>query len=129
MQARTAMLHGRPVTYAEAGAGPVLLLVHGMGGGCENWREVINPLARRYTVVAPDLPGHDASPPGNGDYSIGALAAGLRDLLLALGHQHAALVGHSLGGPIAMQLAYRFPELAERLVLVSSGQAVVSVRR
>ena len=52
------MLHGRPVTYAEAGAGPVLLLVHGMGGGYENWREVIEPLARRRTVVAPDLPGH-----------------------------------------------------------------------
>jgi pimeloyl-ACP methyl ester carboxylesterase len=115
------MLHGRPVTYAEAGAGPVLLLVHGMGGGYENWREVIEPLARRHTVVAPDLPGHGASPPGNGDYSIGALAAGLRDLLLALGHEHATLVGHSLGGGIAMQLAYQFPDLAERLVLVSSG--------
>lgn len=121
MEPRTAMLHGRPVTYAEAGAGPVLLLVHGMGGGCENWREVIEPLARRYTVVAPDLPGHGASAPGSGDYSIGALAVGLRDLLLALGHERATLVGHSLGGGIAMQLAYQYPELAERLVLVSSG--------
>jgi pimeloyl-ACP methyl ester carboxylesterase len=115
------MLHGRAVNYAEAGAGPVLLLVHGMGGGYENWREVIEPLARRYTVIAPDLPGHGASAPGNGDYSIGALAVGLRDLLLALGHERATLVGHSLGGGIAMQLAYQFPELAERLVLVSSG--------
>jgi pimeloyl-ACP methyl ester carboxylesterase len=115
------MLHGHPVTYAEAGAGPVLLLVHGMGGGFENWREVIEPLAHRYTVIAPDLPGHGASAPGNGDYSIGALAVGLRDLLLALGHERATLVGHSLGGGIAMQLAYQFPELAERLVLVSSG--------
>lgn len=115
------MLHGRLVTYAEAGAGPVLLLVHGMGGGYENWREVIEPLARRYTVVAPDLPGHGASAAGSGDYSIGALAVGLRDLLLALGHDRATLVGHSLGGGIAMQLAYQFPELAERLVLVSSG--------
>ncbi|HTX12974.1 MAG TPA: alpha/beta fold hydrolase [Solirubrobacteraceae bacterium] len=121
MEPRTARLHGRPVTYAEVGAGPVLLLVHGMGGGYENWREVIEPLARRYTVVAPDLPGHGASAPGNGDYSIGALAAGLRDLLVALGHERATLVGHSLGGGIAMQLAYQFPELAERLVLVSSG--------
>jgi len=121
MEPKTVMLHGRPVTYASAGAGPVLLLVHGMGGGYENWREVIGPLARRYTVVAPDLPGHGASAPSNGDYSIGALAAGLRDLLLTLGHQRATLVGHSLGGGIAMQLAYQFPELAERLVLVSSG--------
>jgi pimeloyl-ACP methyl ester carboxylesterase len=114
-------MHGRPVIYAEAGAGPVLLLVHGMGGGYENWREVIAPLARRYTVIAPDLPGHGASAPSNGDYSVGALAVGLRDLLLALGHERATLVGHSLGGGIAMQLAYQFPELAERLVLVSSG--------
>ena len=121
MEPRTAMLHGRPVTYAAAGAGPVLLLIHGMGGGYENWREVIEPLARRHTVVAPDLPGHGASAPGNADYSIGALAVGLRDLLLALGHERATLVGHSLGGGIAMQLAYQFPELAERLVLVSSG--------
>jgi pimeloyl-ACP methyl ester carboxylesterase len=90
-------------------------------GGYENWREVIEPLAHRYTVIAPDLPGHGASPPGNGDYSTGALAAGLRDLLLALGRERATLVGHSLGGGIAMRLAYQFPELAERLVLVSSG--------
>ena len=121
IEPRTAMLHGRPVTYAEAGAGPVLLLVHGMGGGYENWREVIEPLAHRYTVIAPDLPGHGTSAPGKGDYSTGALAVGLRDLLVALGHERATLVGHSLGGGIAMQLAYQFPELAERLVLVSSG--------
>jgi pimeloyl-ACP methyl ester carboxylesterase len=115
------MLHGRAVTYAQTGAGPVLLLIHGMGGDYENWREVIGPLALRYTVIAPDLPGHGASASGSGDYSVGALAVGLRDLLLALGHERATLIGHSLGGGIAMQLAYQFPELAERLVLVSSG--------
>ena len=121
MESKTATLHGRSMTYAEAGEGPVLLLVHGMGGGYENWREVIGPLSRSHTVVAPDLPGHGASAPGNGDYSVGALAVGLRDLMLALGHERATLVGHSLGGGIAMQLAYQFPEFAERLVLVSSG--------
>ena len=121
MEPRTIRLHGRAVTYAQAGAGPVLLLVHGMGAGYENWREVIGPLAHNYTVVAPDLPGHGASAPSSGDYSVGALAVGLRDLLLALGHERATLVGHSLGGGIAMQLAYQFPALAERLVLVSSG--------
>jgi pimeloyl-ACP methyl ester carboxylesterase len=103
------------------GTGPVLLLIHGMGGSYENWREVMEPLARRHRVIAPDLPGHGTSAPGAGDYSLGALATGLRDLLLALGHDRATLVGHSLGGGIAMQLAYQFPELAERLVLVSSG--------
>jgi len=121
MHSRTIMLHGRPVTYAQAGSGPVLLLIHGMGGTFENWQEVIDPLAREHTVIAPDLPGHGASAPGAGDYSIGALAAVLRDLLIALGHERATLVGHSLGGGIAMQFAYQFPEMAERLVLVSSG--------
>jgi pimeloyl-ACP methyl ester carboxylesterase len=117
----TATLHGRPLTYAAGGEGPLLLLIHGMGGTYENWSSVMEPLARRHTVVAPDLPGHGRSAPGAGDYSLGALAASLRDLLLTLGHERATLVGHSLGGGIAMQLAYQFPELAERLVLVSSG--------
>jgi len=121
MEPRTITLHGRPVTYAQTGSGPVLLLIHGMGGTFENWQAVIEPLARAHTVVAPDLPGHGASAPGAGDYSLGALAAGLRDLLIALGHERATLVGHSLGGGIAMQFSYQFPEFTERLVLVSSG--------
>ena len=121
MEPRAITLHGRPVTYAQAGSGPVLLLIHGMGGTFENWQAVIEPLARAHTVVAPDLPGHGASAPGAGDYSLGALAAGLRDLLIALGHERATLVGHSLGGGIAMQFSYQFPEFTERLVLVSSG--------
>ena len=115
------MLHGQPLTYVQAGSGPVLLLIHGIAGSLENWQAVIEPLARGKTVVAPDLPGHGRSAPGAGDYSLGALAAALRDLLVALGHEHATLVGHSLGGGVAMQFAYQFPELTERLVLVSSG--------
>ena len=99
----------------------MLLLIHGMAGTCENWREVIEPLARHHTVIAPDLPGHGLSAAGPGDYSLGNLASGLRDLLLVLGHERATLVGHSLGGGIAMQFAYQFPEMVERLVLVSSG--------
>ncbi|MEX0972021.1 MAG: alpha/beta fold hydrolase [Solirubrobacterales bacterium] len=120
-QVKTAVVHGRSVSYLEAGEGPVLLLIHGIAGSCDNWRESIEPLARHHTVIAPDFPGHGASEPGGGDYSIGALAAGLRDLLLALGHERATLVGHSLGGGVAMQLSYQFPEMVERLVLVSSG--------
>jgi len=121
VEVKSETLHGRSVNFTEAGSGPVLLLVHGMGGTFANWQEVIEPLARTHTVIAPDLPGHGASAPGGGDYSVGALAAGLRDLLAALGHEHATLVGHSLGGGIAMQFAYQFPEMVERLVLVSSG--------
>jgi pimeloyl-ACP methyl ester carboxylesterase len=118
---KTATVHGHSVSYRQAGEGPVLLLVHGIAGTCESWREVVEPLARQHTVIAPDLPGHGASEAAAGDYSIGALASGLRDLLLALGHERATLVGHSLGGGVAMQLAYQYPEMVERLVLVSSG--------
>ena len=121
MNSKSVLLHGRPVTCVEAGSGPVLLMIHGIAGNIGSWREVIGPLARHHTVVAPDLPGHGSSAPGAGDYSLGALAAGLRDLLVVLGHDRATLVGHSLGGGIAMQFAYQFPEITERLVLVSSG--------
>src|SRR5271166_4832934 len=100
VQPRTMAIHGRPVTYVEAGSGPVLLLIHGVAGTHENWREVIPALARHHTVIAPDLPGHGESAPGAGDYSLGALAAGLRDLLVVLGHERATFVGHSLGGGI-----------------------------
>jgi pimeloyl-ACP methyl ester carboxylesterase len=121
MRVRAATVHGRSVSYLEAGEGPVLLLVHGIAGTYGSWREVVEPLARHHTVVAPDLPGHGASEAGSGDYSIGALASGLRDLLQSLGHERATLVGHSLGGGVAMQLAYQHPEMVERLALVSSG--------
>ncbi len=121
MEPRTVTLHGQRLTFVLEGRGSLLLLIHGMAGRYENWREVIGPLARHHTVLAPDLPGHGASAPGGGDYSLGALAAGLRDLLAVLDHDRATLVGHSLGGGIAMQFAYQFPEIAERLVLVSSG--------
>jgi pimeloyl-ACP methyl ester carboxylesterase len=117
----TAELHGRQVAYLGGGEGPVLLLVHGMAGSSENWRGVIEPLARRHAVIAPDLPGHGVSAGGPGDYSLGSLASGLRDLLLSLGHERATLIGHSLGGGVAMQFSYQFPEMVERLVLVSSG--------
>ena len=113
--------HGRQMNFIEAGSGPVLLLIHGMAGTCANWESVIEPLAIHHTVIAPDFPGHGASAPGGGDYSLGSLASALRDLMLTLGHERATLVGHSLGGGVAMQFTYQFPEMVERLVLVSSG--------
>jgi pimeloyl-ACP methyl ester carboxylesterase len=82
---------------------------------------VLPLLAERHTVIAPDLLGHGQSGSGDGDYSLGAYASGVRDLLVALGHDRATLVGHSLGGGVAMQFGYQFPEMLERLVLVSSG--------
>jgi pimeloyl-ACP methyl ester carboxylesterase len=121
LRAQTLSLHGRSISYLEAGEGPVLLLIHGMAGTCENWRGVIEPLARHRTVIAPDFPGHGESAPGGGDYSLGSLAALLRDLLVALGHDRATVAGHSLGGGVAMQFTYQFPEMVERLILVASG--------
>ena len=121
VEPREVNLHGRRLSYVQTGSGPVLMLIHGVAGTLENWRAVIAPLAQHFTVVASDLPGHGRSAPAAGDYSLGAMAAGLRDLLLTLGHERATLVGHSLGGGIAMQFSYQFPEMTERLVLVSSG--------
>jgi pimeloyl-ACP methyl ester carboxylesterase len=121
VETKTAQVHGRSVSYVEGGSGRLLLLVHGMAGTAENWHSVVEPLALRNTVLAPDFPGHGLSAPGGGDYSLGSLASGLRDLMLTLGHERATLVGHSLGGGVALQFTYQFPEMVERLVLVSSG--------
>jgi len=114
-------LHGHSVSYRRAGWGPVVVLIHGITGSSLTWEEVIEPLAEHYTVVAPDLLGHGESAKPRGDYSLGAYASGVRDLLQAIGHDRATVVGHSLGGGVAMQFAYQFPERCERLVLVSSG--------
>jgi pimeloyl-ACP methyl ester carboxylesterase len=114
-------LHGHRVAYRQAGSGPVLVLVHGITSSSATWVRVMPYLARRFTVIAPDLAGHGESDKPKGDYSLGAHASGVRDLLLALGHERATLVGHSLGGGIVMQFSYQFPERCERLVLVDSG--------
>ena len=114
-------LHGRRISYLTAGEGPVLLLVHGIASDSDAWRASLPLLARRARVIAPDLPGHGVSGKAPGDYSLGSLASSLRDLLVKLGHERATLVGHSLGGGVAMQFAYMFAERTERLVLVSSG--------
>ena len=118
---RTAKLHGHDVTYRMAGDGPAIVLVHGLAGSSTTWREAMPELSKRFTVVAPDLLGHGESAKPRGDYSLGAYASGIRDLLALLGIERATFVGHSLGGGVAMQLAYQFPERCERLVLVASG--------
>jgi pimeloyl-ACP methyl ester carboxylesterase len=118
---RDLTLHGHRVRYLEAGSGPVVVLIHGITSSADNWRPVIDALAERHTVVAPDLLGHGASAKPRGDYSLGGYASGVRDLLAVLGHDRVTMVGHSLGGGVAMQFAYQFPERTERLVLVSSG--------
>ncbi|MEY2569175.1 MAG: hypothetical protein QOE35_3704 [Actinomycetota bacterium] len=115
-------LHGHDVTYRMAGQGPAVVLVHGLAGSSTTWRYVMPVLVEHgFTVVAPDLLGHGQSAKPRGDYSLGAYASGIRDLMVALDVERATFVGHSLGGGVAMQLAYQFPERCERLALVCSG--------
>jgi pimeloyl-ACP methyl ester carboxylesterase len=114
-------LHGHSVAFRRGGTGEAVLFVHGMAGSATTWRYVMPALAEDFTVLAPDLPGHGSSDKGRGDYSLGALANALRDLLVALGHDRVTIVGQSLGGGVALQFAYQFPERCARLVLVSSG--------
>ncbi|WP_421120290.1 alpha/beta fold hydrolase [Aquihabitans daechungensis] len=126
LEKRSITIHGHEVAYRFGGpevaeGAPVLLLIHGMAGSSATWREVGSALAKEYTVVAPDLLGHGASAKPRHDYSLGAFAGGLRDLLVALRIDRATIVGQSLGGGIAMQFAYQHPERCERLVLVNSG--------
>jgi pimeloyl-ACP methyl ester carboxylesterase len=114
-------IHGYRRAFVLAGEGPAVLLVHGIGDSSVTWRSVIPELARNHTVVAPDLLGHGASDKPRADYSIGAYANAMRDLLSVLGIERATVVGHSLGGGVAMQFAYQYPERCERVVLVSAG--------
>ncbi len=107
--------------YRSAGSGPAVVLVHGMVNSSRHWESVATRLADEYRVIAPDLIGHGDSAAVRGDYSLGAHAASIRDLLAAIGVDRATLVGHSLGGGVAMQFFYQFPQRTERLVLVSSG--------
>ncbi len=114
-------LHGHTFSYRMAGSGPALVLLHGITCSSETWEEIIPALAKHFTVIAPDLLGHGQSAKPTTEYSPGAYAAFVRDLLIGLEQTRVTLVGHSLGGGVAMQFSYLFPEMIERLVLVSSG--------
>jgi pimeloyl-ACP methyl ester carboxylesterase len=128
-EVRTVSVHGHPVTFRQVGdsespTAEVIVLVHGLAGSMATWQTVLNEFAQDDTdhvVIALDLVGHGGSVNPHGDYSLGGYATGIRDLLATLGHDHATIVGHSLGGGVAMQFAYQFPEWCDRLVLVSSG--------
>ena len=120
-QIQHVFIHGHDMAYRKEGSGPALLLLHGIAGSSRTWRDVIPLLVDRFTVIAPDFMGHGLSEKPVGDYSLGAFASGIRDLLEVLDIDRATVVGQSFGGGVAMQLAYQHPELCERLVLVDSG--------
>ena len=114
-------LHGQLYSYRMAGSGPLIVLLHGIAASSATWEHVIPRLTKQHKVLAPDLLGHGESAMPPGDYSLGAYANLLRDLIAVLGQERCTIVGHSLGGGVAMQFAYQYPERCERLVLVSSG--------
>src|SRR5687768_17050995 len=120
-EAREIDLHGHRVIFRAAGSGPPVVLIHGMLNSSRHWERVALQLAERYTVIAPDLIGHGDSATPRGDYSLGAHAAMIRDLLVVIGVERASIVGHSLGGGIAMVFFWQFPQRTERLALISSG--------
>ncbi len=114
-------LHGKRRAFVKQGSGPALLLLHGLACDHTTWTPVIDELAKKYTVIAPDLLGHGLSDKPRADYTLGGYANGMRDLLTVLGIDKVTVVGHSFGGGVAMQFAYQFPERTQRVMLVSTG--------
>ena len=119
LQFRT--IHGYRRAFRVAGSGPAILLIHGIGDNSTTWSTVQSKLAQRFTVIAPDLLGHGKSDKPRADYSVAAYANGMRDLLSVLDIDRVTVIGHSLGGGVAMQFAYQFPQLVDRLILVGAG--------
>ena len=114
-------IHGHKHAFRMAGNGAAVVLIHGIGDSSKTWASILPGLARHHRVVAPDLLGHGSSDKPRHDYSVGGYANGIRDLLSVLGIDRATVIGHSLGGAVAMQFAYQYPERTERLVLVATG--------
>ncbi|WP_278255173.1 alpha/beta fold hydrolase [Nocardioides convexus] len=89
-------LHGKRRAFVKQGSGPALLLLHGLACDHTTWTPVIDALAEKYTVIAPDLLGHGLSDKPRADYTLGGYANGMRDLLTVLGIDKVTVVGHRL---------------------------------
>src|SRR6478609_11555949 len=114
---------GVRLRVAEAGVGTPVILIHGLFVDHTSWDLVMPELAGSFRVIAPDLPGFGTSekpPPSRFPYGIEAFAEAIADLYAGLELGPAAVVGHALGGAVALTLAARHPELVSRLVLVDS---------
>ncbi|MFD4327361.1 alpha/beta fold hydrolase [Nocardioides sp. NPDC058538] len=121
VEQQSRVIHGYRRAYRIGGEGSAIMFIHGIGDSSRTWDDVLPLFAENHLVIAPDLLGHGDSDKPRADYSIGGFANGMRDLLAVLDVERVTLVGHSLGGGIAMQLAYQYPQLVDRIVLVSNG--------
>jgi pimeloyl-ACP methyl ester carboxylesterase len=109
------------VHYLEAGQGPVLILIHGLGGSASVWRDDIGLLATAYRVIALDLPGYGKSDKPKADYSVEYQAGVVKEFIEALGVDKVTLAGSSVGGWIAALAALDSPDKVSRLILVDSA--------
>lgn len=114
-------VNGIHIAYEIRGEGPALLLIHGLGSCKEDWEPQIAAFSRRCQVISFDLRGHGQSDKPSGPYSIAQFAADAAGLLRALEIDAAHVVGISLGGAVAFQLALDHPELVQTLTIVNSG--------
>src|SRR5437588_10422698 len=105
LERHAVILNGHRVAFRLAGAGPVVVLVHGMTSSSDAWIGAGGLLAEQFTVVAPDLLGHGETAKPPGDYSLGAPATPPRDPLPVPGHERAPFLGHSFGGGVALAFA------------------------
>lgn len=106
--------------YEEAGQGPPLILIHGLGACAEDWEFQVPDFARRYRVIVPELRGFGRTPRGEGKQSIPRMAADVKALLDALHIEQPILVGHSMGGAVSLQLALDHPGFVQRMVIANS---------
>lgn len=108
------------INYSEAGSGPPLVLLHGLGGSATDWEHQLPHFAQRYRVVVPDQRGFGQTPRGRGLPSVPRFSADLRGLLDHLGIERFHLIGHSMGGAVALQFALEHPQRVQRLVIANS---------
>lgn len=120
------LLNTIDLAYAEAGQGDPLVLIHGLGGSRRDWELQWPALTPHFRMVTPDLRGHGVSPRPPGPYRIGLFAADVAMLMRRIEARPAHVVGLSLGGAVAQQLALDAPELVRSLVLVNTAASFVS---
>jgi pimeloyl-ACP methyl ester carboxylesterase len=120
IQSRTIKIDGRNVHYYTAGVGEPLVVIHGGAGDARSWWGNIKDLSDRYQVIAPDLPGYGSSQPLDGNYYIPELSDFINKFTKFLHLKKFYMIGHSMGGGIALNYALKFPAKIKKLILVSS---------